>query len=111
MLGEIALKTARPDGWAYLTTALNLIRREAPDELSDLQKRYGHQHLKGILLAAEYFDVKDEKPTNGGGRTVYRINDRYTLHVGQALAVEAGSNANALPLVNQIDNSRPAASQ
>lgn len=107
MLGEIALKTARPDGWAYVTTALNLIRREAPAELEDLQKRYGHQNLKGILLAAEYFDVLDEALPNGGGRTVYRINDRYTLHLGQDVASEQKSVAKPLPSVNQIDNSRP----
>jgi len=108
MLGEIALKTARPDGWAYLTTALHLIRREAPDELDDLQKRYGHQNLKGLLLAAEYFDVVDEALTNGGIRTVFRINDRYTLQLGEDVASEPKSVAKALPSVNQIDNSRPA---
>jgi hypothetical protein len=79
MLGEIALRTARDDGWAYLTTAMNLIKREAPQELDDLQKRYGHRNLKGILLAAEFFDVVDEPLAGGGTRTVYRINDRYEL--------------------------------
>ena len=107
ILGEIALKTARPDGWAYLTTALNLIRSKAPDELEDLQKRYGHQNLKGILLAAEYFDVMDEALPNGGSRTVYRINDRYTMHIGEGDATEQVSAAKALPVVNQIDNSCP----
>jgi hypothetical protein len=111
MLGEIALKTARPDGWAYLTTALNLIRREAPDELADLQKRHGHQNLKGVLLAAEYFDVMDEALPNGGSRTVYRINDRYTLQIGQGDAPEQVSAAKALPVVNQIDNSRTVSGQ
>jgi hypothetical protein len=108
MLGEIALKTARPDGWAYLTTALNLILREAPDELADLQKRYGHQNLKGVLLAAEYFDVLNEALPNEGVRTVYRINDRYTLQLGQEVASQPTSASKALPSVNQIDNSRPA---
>jgi len=111
MLGEIVLKTARPDGWAYVTTALNLIRREAPAELEDLQKRYGHQNLKDILLAAEYFDVLDEALPNGGVRTVYRINDRYTLHLGQDVASEPKSVAKALPSVNQIDNARPVPGQ
>ncbi|MDO8906531.1 hypothetical protein [Hydrogenophaga sp.] len=111
MLGEIALKTARPDGWAYVTTALNLIRREAPAELADLQQRHGHQNLKGILLAAEHFDVLDEALLNGGVRTVYRINDRYTLQLGQDVASEPTSASKALPSVNQIDNSRPAPGQ
>ena len=79
MLGEIAMRTARPDGWAMLSTAGNLIKREAPDELEDLYKRFGHRNLKGILFAAEFFDVADEPLPAGGVRTIYRINDRYEL--------------------------------
>jgi len=79
MLGELALRTARTDGWALLSSAGHIIKREAPDELDDLQKRYGHRNLKGILLAAEFFDVEDEPLATGGTRTVYRINDRYKL--------------------------------
>lgn len=109
MLGDVALKTARPDGWAYLTTALNLIRRMAPDELANLQSRHGHQNLKGILLAAEYFDVEDEPLPNGGSRTIYRINDRYTLHIGEGEGEAAG--AVATRRINQIDNPDPAPSQ
>jgi hypothetical protein len=33
MLGEIAMRTARSDGWALLSTAGQLIKREAPAEL------------------------------------------------------------------------------
>jgi hypothetical protein len=93
MLGEIALRTARADGWAYLTTALNLLKREAPDELNDLQKRYGHGNLKGILLAAEYFDGVDEPLAGGGARTVYRINDRYKLTLTLTLTPDAEPEA------------------
>lgn len=79
MLGEIAMRTARPDGWAILSTAGNLIKREAPDELENLNKRFGHRNLKGVLVAAELFDVTDEQLPDGGARTIYRINDRYQL--------------------------------
>jgi hypothetical protein len=79
MLGELALRTARTDGWALLSSAGHIIKRETPDELDDLQKRYSHRNLKGILLAAEFFDVEDEPLATGGTRTVYRINDRYKL--------------------------------
>jgi hypothetical protein len=111
MLGEIAQKTARSDGWALLSTAGHLIKRNAPAEMEDLQKRYGHPNFKGILLAAEYFDVMDEALPNGGSRTVYRINDRYTLQIGQDDAPEQVSVVKALPVVNQIDNSYPASGQ
>ena len=79
MLGEVALRTARTDGWALPSTAGHIIKREAPDELDDLLKRYGQRNLKGILVAAEFFDVKDEPLAGGGTRTIYRINDRYEL--------------------------------
>lgn len=79
MLGEIAVRTARADGWAFLTTAANLIRREAPDELVDLESRFGLATLKAVLLATGFFNVVDEQLPKGGARTIYRINDRYEL--------------------------------
>ena len=97
MLGEIALKAARPDGWTLLSSAGNLIKRNAPAELEDLQKRYGHQNLKGILLAAGYFDVKGEALPNGGTRTVYRISDRYELQLVQGETHELVPGNQSLP--------------
>jgi hypothetical protein len=79
LLGEIAVRTARIDGWAYLTTAHHLIRREAPDELDDLEKRFGLPNLRAILLATEFFDIADEELPKGGKRVIYRLNDRYEL--------------------------------
>lgn len=79
LLGDIALRTARGDGWAYLKTAHNLILREAPDELVDLEKRFGLPNLKAILLATEYFEVADEDLPKGGKRVIFRISDRYQL--------------------------------
>ena len=90
MLGEIAMRTARPDGWALLSTAGHLIKREAPAELDDLRKRFGYPNLKGVLLASELFDVTEE-PTPGGTRTIYRIAERYELLMHREPAA-AGSN-------------------
>lgn len=111
MLGEIALKAARSDGWTLLSTAGNLIKRNAPIEMEDLQKRYGHQNLNGILLAAEYFDVMEEALPNGSSRTIYRINDRYTLQIGQGDVAEQVAATVSFPVVNQIDNQRPVTDQ
>ncbi len=79
MLGEIAVRAARPDGWALLSMAGHLIKREAPVELQDLRKRFGLPNLKGVLLATELFDVVDEPTASGSTRTVYRLNQRYEL--------------------------------
>ena len=83
MLGEIATRTPRADGWVVLATAANVITREAPAELTDLRKRFGCSTLKGVLLATELFDVTDEPTPGGGTRTIYRINGRYELHIHQ----------------------------
>ena len=83
MLGEIATRTPRADGWVLLATAANVITREAPAELTELRKRFGCSTLKGVLLATELFDVTDEPTPGGGTRTIYRINERYELHIHQ----------------------------
>lgn len=96
MLGEVSVKAARSDGWTPLSTAGHLIKRHAPEELDDLRKRYGHQNLKGILLAAQFFDVEDEELPNGGARTIYRINDRYTFKIGpDEVTISASAQAGA----------------
>lgn len=59
LLGEIAMRTSRSDGWALLPTAGHLIKREAPAELDDLRKRFGYPNLEGVLLASELFDVAE----------------------------------------------------
>jgi hypothetical protein len=81
ILGEIATQTPRADGWTLLSTAGNLIKRHAPSELDDLPRRLGHPTLKRVLLAAEVFDVAEEPTPGGGTRTIYRINERYELHM------------------------------
>ena len=95
MLGEIAMRTVRPDGWALLSTAGQLIKREAPAELEDLRKRFGNPNLKGVLLASELFDVTEEPTLGGGMRTIYRINERYELLMRHEPAAAEGSGADA----------------
>lgn len=81
MLGQIAMQTPRSDGWTVLSSAGHLVKREAPEELDDLRKRFGHPNLRAILLATELFDVVDEATTGGGTRTIYRINERWQLDI------------------------------
>lgn len=79
MLGEVAMQSARADGWTVLSTAGQLIKQTAPSELQDLHVRFGHSNLKGLLLATGVFDVHDEPTPAGGKRTIYRINEHYEL--------------------------------
>jgi hypothetical protein len=81
------MRTACSDGWALLSSAGQLIKREAPAELEDIPKRFGFANLRGVLLASELFDVADEQTRGGGTRTIYRINGRYALQTPRDLAV------------------------
>lgn len=84
MLGELAARTDRPDGWMVLATAGNIIQKLEPLELTDLSKRFGHRTLKHLLLATELFDVEEEPTPKGGTRTIYRINSRFELQLLRA---------------------------
>lgn len=79
MLGQIAMATPRSDGWTLLASAGQLIKRDAPEELQNLRKRFGHATLKAVLLATELFDVAEKATSGGGTRTIYRINARWRL--------------------------------
>jgi hypothetical protein len=81
MLGEIATKTDRADGWMVLSTACHVIRQHEPTELADLDKRFGHRTLKKPMQATELFDIKDEPTARGGLRTIYRIDPRFQLDI------------------------------
>lgn len=85
MLGELATRAARADGWMELSTAGQLIKRSEPRELDNLAERFGHKTLKRVLLAAELFDVAEEATSKGGTRAIYRINSRYQLNIAPAL--------------------------
>lgn len=81
LLGELATKTDRADGWMILATACNVIRQLEPEELTQLFLRYGHRTLKKLLLASELFDIEEEPTPKGGTRTIYRINPRFELQI------------------------------
>jgi hypothetical protein len=83
MLGELATKTDRDDGWMVLSTACNVVRQQEPTELVDLHKRFGHRTLKKLMQATELFDIEEEPTPRGGTRTVFRINPRFQLEISR----------------------------
>ncbi len=92
MLGEVALRAARPDGWSVLATAGSHIKREAPLKLENLQERFGVPTLKTLLIATEgVFDVEEEATPGGGTRTIYRINPRWKLDIGSDAETDGSS--------------------
>ncbi len=91
LLGEIAQKTPRADGWTVLASAGNILRQRAPEELEQIQERYGHRTLKKLMLATELFDIEEEPTPGGGARTVYRINPRFELQIQPDLPTGPGA--------------------
>jgi hypothetical protein len=79
LLGEIAVQTARPDGWALMSVAGQLIRQHAPEEIALLKERYGHKSLKSLILETELFDLHEETTEKGGIRVLYRLKSGWQL--------------------------------
>jgi len=79
LLGEIAVQTARPDGWALMSVAGQLIRQHAPEEIALLKERYSHNSLKSLILATELFDLYEEVTEKGGIRVLYRLKSGWKL--------------------------------
>ncbi len=79
LLGDIAQQLGGLDGWTPLGTAGRLVQAHAPEEVAAMKERLGQPTLKGLLLAAELFDVRDEPTAKGGVRTVYRIKPGWVL--------------------------------
>lgn len=91
LLGEVAQKTPRADGWTVLASAGHILRRQEPQELEHLLERYGHRTLKRLLQATELFDIEEEPTAGGGTRTIYRINPRFELHIQREDSGSAGT--------------------
>jgi hypothetical protein len=72
-LFNIAEQTTRPDGWESLSKAENIIREQVPQGLVNIEKRYGYKSLKAVLLATEFFDIREEPTDRSGTRVLYRI--------------------------------------
>jgi hypothetical protein len=73
MLCDIASNTSRSDGWTPLDAAGKLIRQYAPEEITNLRKKYGRKTLKGLILATELFEIYEEPTSNGSMRVFYRL--------------------------------------
>lgn len=78
LLLDIAANTKRADAWASITTAEQLVKKNAPEELALLKEKYGCKSLKALLIATEIFELYEE-PTKNGFRALYRLKAGYEL--------------------------------
>ena len=81
LLGELATRTNRVDGWTVLATAGQIVWREEPDELQRMAARYGQRTLKKFLKATELLDIEEERTVGGETRMIFRINPRFELYI------------------------------
>jgi hypothetical protein len=72
LLLNVAVQKPRPDGWTFLSVAIQQIRQILPGEMEQLENRWGYQTLPDLMEASEYFDITKEELNNGGYRWAYR---------------------------------------
>lgn len=72
LLLNVSVQKPRPDGWTFLSVAIRQIRQILPDEMEQLENRWGYQTLPDLMEASKYFDITKEELSNGSYRWVYR---------------------------------------
>ncbi|QFU21858.1 hypothetical protein FM038_006625 [Shewanella eurypsychrophilus] len=79
MLGDIATKMSREDGWALISSAGHLIKEHAPEEFEKMKEKHGYSSLKKLIQASEIFDIHEETTPKGGARTLYKLKAGWEL--------------------------------
>jgi hypothetical protein len=72
LLLNVSVQKPRPDGWTFLSVAIQQIRQIMPGEMEQLENRWEYQTLPDLIETSEYFDIAKEELNNGGYRWVYR---------------------------------------
>jgi hypothetical protein len=72
LLRDVAFLIHRKDGWSDLARAGRVANNELPEEVKNLNERYGFKTLKKLLIGSEMFDVFDEPLSEGRFRTLYK---------------------------------------
>ena len=72
ILLNVSVQKPRPDGWTFLSVAIQQIRQILPGEMEQLANRWGYQTLPDLMEASEYFDITKEDLNHGSYRWVYR---------------------------------------
>lgn len=72
LLRGVAFQIHRKDGWSYLARTGMVANKELPEEVKNLNERYGFKTLKKLLIGSEMFDVFDEPLSEGRFRTLYK---------------------------------------
>tara|TARA_R110001583_G_scaffold185292_1_gene345297 strand:- start:345 stop:1178 length:834 start_codon:yes stop_codon:yes gene_type:complete len=79
LLADIAAQTKRDDGWTVMSSAAQLIKQHASDELASLHKGVEYKSLKSLMLKTQMFDFTEEPTKKGGVRVLYRLKESYEV--------------------------------
>ncbi len=71
LLGDIAAKPHRVDGWTDLSYAAGIAQHMEPDAFANRKARYGEHSVKALLIKSELFEVIEEVLPQGT-RTLMR---------------------------------------
>jgi hypothetical protein len=85
LLLNISVQKPRPDGWTFLSVAIQQIRQILPGEMEQLEKRWGYRTLPDLMVASEYFDLTKEELNNDGYRWAYRSKPALAYTAGYRL--------------------------
>ncbi|MEQ1559889.1 MAG: L-threonylcarbamoyladenylate synthase [Methyloglobulus sp.] len=77
LLEDVSKQMARPDGWALLSLAGQLVKQHAPEELVAFNKKHGSITLKKTIVATGLFDLKEESTSKGGVRLLYKLKPEF----------------------------------
>jgi hypothetical protein len=72
LLLNVSVQKPRPDGWTFLSVAIQQIRQILPCEMEQLNNRWGYHTLPDLMEASGYFDITKEELSHGSYRWVYR---------------------------------------
>ncbi|WP_445367110.1 hypothetical protein ACH5Y9_18385 [Methylomonas sp. BW4-1] len=72
LLLDISIQKPRKDGWTYLSLAVQRVHQILPGEITNLKVRWGYEKLTDLMMASNYFDVKEETLNNSQRRFIYR---------------------------------------
>ncbi|MFZ2162660.1 MAG: hypothetical protein WAW02_10630 [Sideroxyarcus sp.] len=76
-LRDVASQVHRKDGWSYLAHAGRLANQELPEDVNNINERYGFKTLKKLIIGSEMFEVFDEPLSEGQFRTLYKNKERH----------------------------------
>jgi hypothetical protein len=100
-LGQIARESCGEDGWALLSVAGKILKTERPEEVARCLKQCGVKTLKGIVLAAEIFELKEEPTGNGGIRLLYRLSPGWELSENKSTECDE-NKVRSFPVANNL---------